>query len=83
MPLSFGPALLQGLAPDGGLYIPESWPHLPPEAFAGAEALPDVAMRLLTPFVRDDPIAPALSGIVQEAFNFPAPLVPLEGDGRL
>lgn len=27
-PLGFSDVLIQGLAPDGGLYIPESWPHL-------------------------------------------------------
>jgi threonine synthase len=28
--LGFGEVLLGGLAPDGGLYVPESWPALPP-----------------------------------------------------
>ena len=27
--VSFGAALTQGLAPDGGLYVPERWPALP------------------------------------------------------
>ena len=27
-PMSFSDVLLQGLAPDGGLYLPESWPQL-------------------------------------------------------
>ena len=28
-PLGFSDMLLRGLAPDGGLYVPESWPQLP------------------------------------------------------
>ena len=31
--VSFGQALTQGLAPDGGLYVPETWPSLPIPAF--------------------------------------------------
>ena len=32
----FGAALLQGLAPDGGLYVPQRWPALMPQDFAGS-----------------------------------------------
>ena len=37
-PASFADILLEGLAPDGGLYMPQAWPQLGPEriaAFAG------------------------------------------------
>ena len=27
-PLSFSEAILEGLAPDGGLYVPERWPEI-------------------------------------------------------
>ena len=33
VPLDFSAALQQGLAPDGGLYVPESWPKFEPEQF--------------------------------------------------
>jgi len=33
--VSFTEALLAGLAPDGGLYVPESWPSLTPVEIAG------------------------------------------------
>ena len=81
--VGFGAALLQGLAPDGGLYVPAEWPHLTLEDFAGVAALPAVAQPLLTPFVTGDPLAPELPALAQEAFTFPAPLVPLTRDGRL
>ncbi|MFQ5558505.1 MAG: threonine synthase [Acidimicrobiales bacterium] len=46
--LDFGDALLTGLASDGGLYVPESWPALPevsPSAYA------DLATAMMMPFV--------------------------------
>ena len=33
--LSFEEAMLTGLARDGGLYVPESWPQLTHEQIAG------------------------------------------------
>jgi threonine synthase len=79
----FAGALVQGLAPDGGLYVPRAWPTLSPESFGDAVELPDVAARLLRPFVAGDKLADALPEITREALNFPAPVVPLGADGRL
>jgi threonine synthase len=80
---AFGAALLQGLAPDGGLYVPRTWPTLRPENFGGVGDLPGVATQLLAPFVAGDRLESALPAITRDAFNFPAPLVPLGNDGRL
>jgi threonine synthase len=80
---AFSTALLQGLAPDGGLYVPQRWPQLPPEDFQGARALAEVGARLLAPFVAGDELAPQLDEILGEAFNFPAPRVGLTDDERL
>jgi len=77
----FGQALLDGLAPDGGLYVPESWPRLDPASFPAAEELPAVATRLLAPFLEGDALAPLLPQITQEAFSFPAPRVSLDAAG--
>ncbi|HVP33471.1 MAG TPA: threonine synthase [Steroidobacteraceae bacterium] len=81
--VGFGAALLQGLAPDGGLYVPAAWPRLTLEDFAGATALPEVAQPLLAPFLAGDRLGPDLPALAAEAFTFPAPLVPLTRDGRL
>ena len=81
--VSFGAALSQGLAPDGGLYLPESWPALPLAAFEGVDRLADVAEILLRPFVAGDPLAPELADITREAFDFPAPLNAVTTDGQL
>ncbi|HUQ12224.1 MAG TPA: threonine synthase [Steroidobacteraceae bacterium] len=81
--VSFGQAVAQGLAPDGGLYVPERWPTLQVSDFDGATTLPEVAEVFLRPFVADDPVAPQIGEIVREAFDFPAPLVPVTADGKL
>jgi len=70
-------ALQAGIAPDGGLYVPERFPHLAAAQFDGATSLPEVAERLLAPFFAGDGLAPELPAIVREAFDFPVPLVAL------
>jgi threonine synthase len=67
-------ALQEGLAPDGGLYVPERFPDLGPEAFEGCETIEAVAERLLRPFAEGDPLADALPAICEATFGFPVPL---------
>ncbi len=76
-PLTLPEALVQGLAPDGGRYVPTDWPMLQPDAFEGATGLPEVAERLLAPFAAGTVLERAMPEIVREAFDFPAPRVPL------
>lgn len=81
---TFSQALMRGLAPDGGLYVPSSWPTLSATDFAsGAVSLPAVGARLVEPFADGDSLAPHVDAIVREAFDFPAPLVPVNEDGTL
>jgi threonine synthase len=79
----FAAALLQGLAPDGGLYVPRSWPTVDPDSFGKESDLPGVATRLITPFAEADALAASLPDIARDAFNFPAPLVPVGNTGGL
>ena len=80
----FSAALIQGLAPDGGLYVPRGWPdRVRADAFGDEADLSGVAVRFLAPFVQGDPLALSLPEITADAFNFPAPLVPLGTSGRL
>jgi threonine synthase len=81
--VSFGAALTQGLAPDGGLYMPEAWPSIPLAAFNGVSSLPDVAAVMLKPFVEGDAVASEVGAIVRDALDFPAPLVPVADAGKL
>jgi threonine synthase len=71
-------AIVQGIAPDGGLYVPESFPHFVPREFEAGADLPSLATQLLAPFTAGDPLAPELPEICREAFDFPLELVPLE-----
>jgi threonine synthase len=79
--LGFIDAMLAGLARDGGLYVPQSWPIVPAAVFAGwaGQPYPDVAAAVLRAFLGPD-LAPAdLARITQEAalpFRHPA-VVPL------
>lgn len=54
--LSFADAALAGLAADGGLYVPESWPAIAPADFAdmAKESYIEIAWRVMTPFIGDD-----------------------------
>lgn len=67
-------ALQNGLAPDGGLYVPEHFPDLGPEAFEGCTTIEAVAERLLRPFVAGDSLADVLPTICEATFGFPVPL---------
>jgi threonine synthase len=51
--LDFEAVTLAGLASDGGLYVPESWPRFSREAIAGLAGLSyvETAVRVCTPFV--------------------------------
>src|SRR5215207_9745853 len=80
--VGFSTALLHGLAPDGGLYVPACWPHFNWAARDySVTALEPIANALLEPFLAGDTLAPQLPAIAAEAFDFPAPLVPLGSAG--
>jgi len=76
---SFGFALFEGIAPDGGLYVPESIPQWRPEELAKLPSmtLADVGARVLHPFI-DELDYDTLLAIVQDALAFPIPLVEVE-----
>ena len=80
--VGFSAALLQGLAPDGGLYVPPEWP----QAAGGARAdmsLPAMAGQVIGGFAAGDPLATKLGDIVTDAFSFPAPLKAVGPSGHL
>jgi threonine synthase len=78
--VTFSQALLQGLAPDGGLYVPKEWPDLSQVA---AGDLPSLGKQLIGTFAAGDALADAVPAITQDAFNFPAPMKVLTPSGRL
>lgn len=86
-PVGFEDALLAGLAPDGGLYLPEAWPTLEPATWSAlrGESYQEVARAVLTPFVegvlRDDELRETIAQ-AYASFNHRqvAPLVQLGPD---
>ncbi|MDH3253198.1 MAG: threonine synthase, partial [Ignavibacteria bacterium] len=77
--VSFREAVFQGLAPDGGLYVPENIPQLPLPMMADSATadLPDVGCSVTSPFIGD--IEPdVLQRTVRSALAFPIPLVKLQ-----
>ncbi len=76
---SLSQAIAAGLAPDGGLYVPQTLP--PARTLVAGAGLADTATALLQPFFEGDALAAELPAICAEAFDFPAPLVALGTPG--
>jgi len=68
--LGFEDAMLAGLARDGGLYVPETWPQIAPDGIAALAGLDyeDVATRVMAPFVGDAFAAGDLRELVGRAY---------------
>ena len=71
-------AIMQGLAEDGGLFVPVELPHFDPESIHG-DTLPEIAAELLQPFFSGSPLEPELRSICDDALDFPIPLTRLQG----
>jgi len=84
---SFADVLLAGLAPDGGLYLPQAWPQFSAAQISGFANRPynDVACEILNRFAGDSFTRDELSADIDSAyatFDDPriAPLVEIEPD---
>jgi threonine synthase len=83
----FAGVLLAGLAEDGGLYMPETWPHFAAPDLRALRGLPyaDLAARVMQPFIGDAVPSATLLAICRDAyagFAHPAvaPLVQLDAN---
>ena len=86
-PVSFVETLLAGLAPDGGLYLPQAYPRLTQATIAGfaGKLYAEVAEAIISPFLAGGIETPALREMIAAAYkNFRhpavAPLTQLEPD---
>jgi len=79
--VNFTTAALTGLAPDGGLFVPEEIPQYRESVRTslGSMDFSDIAWETIKPYVHDEIPDTALTDIVQSAFTFTAPLVPVAG----
>jgi threonine synthase len=72
-------ALFRGLAPDGGLYLPEDVPVFSPEVLAGLseKSWPELASTVARTLFSQE-LEPDLTDVItRQALNFPVPLVQL------
>jgi threonine synthase len=69
--LGFAEVLLGGLARDGGLYVPDSWPRLEPDAIRALRGRPyaEIAATVMAPFVGDALPADVWRRIVDETYR--------------
>lgn len=79
-PVSFTTALFNGLAADGGLFVPET---IEPWTASEIARLPrrtltEIGLRAMRPFVRGELDLAVLEAVVVEALDFPIPLVKVE-----
>lgn len=81
-PVTLDDALRQGIADDGGLFLPEQLPAFRVNEFDSAGSLTGIAEILLRPFFEGSDLAGELTDILGETFSFPIPRTPLGVEGQ-
>ena len=79
---SFAEAVLSGLAPDGGLFVPQIIPCYRENVKNSLSSMSflEIAFETIKPFVDGEITGPVLEELCTEAFSFGAPLVPVNPD---
>ena len=67
--LSFEDTMLTGLAPDGGLYVPETVPELSSELPLHWDSYEDLAFKVMRPFTGDTFTDDEFRGIIERAYS--------------
>ena len=75
--MSLDRALLDGIAPDGGLYLPERLPPFTLEDFSAAKSIQQIALIYMTPYFEGSALAGELPDILSETFSFDIPAGPI------
>jgi threonine synthase len=78
-------ALLEGQAPDRGLYFPKQFPQLTPEEIAAFAGLPyhEIAFRVLSKFTVGIIPDADLAAMCREAYTFNVPIEKIQGNVHL
>ncbi|MGV8877626.1 MAG: threonine synthase [Sphingobacteriaceae bacterium] len=78
--ISFREAIFNSMPQDNGLYMPYEMPVLPVEFINNLDqyTLPEIAFRVADALLQGDIPADDLRMLIEDAINFPAPVVPLE-----
>jgi threonine synthase len=75
--VSLDTALVQGLAQDGGLFLPQELPQFDTDDFTSAKTVAETAQILLRPFFSESALVADLDAITWETFRFPMPVTKL------
>ena len=81
-PVSLDDALVQGIAADGGLFLPDGLPSFDVSDFDAANTVEQVARVWLAPFFEGSSLASQLDPVIDETFGFVIPLTKLPGGHR-
>src|SRR5688572_14068217 len=78
--VSFREAVVAGLAPDGGLYVPQTLPRLSDAWWQRqrGRVFQDVAVAIAEEITGDEFDRGVLSSLIRDALNFPVPIVKLD-----
>ena len=85
-PVTLSAAIRQGIAGDGGLFVPEAIPKQTWPDEMSSMSLAALAERVIAPFAEGDPLHEALGDVCRDVFTFPAPLLRLgyaDGDASV
>ena len=76
----FRQAVVSGMAPDGGLYVPATIERRPAEWWAGLKQAPfqDVAVAMAQALLGDEFDEAELAALIRAALNFPIPIGQLD-----
>ena len=74
--VTFKEALLKGLAPDGGLYMPDSYPHFTKDELEGfsEKAYHELAFTVLNKLIGNEIEESDLRRLCRDAYNFEVPI---------
>ncbi len=78
---SFKEILIQGQAPDKGLFMPTTIPRISPEAISKLPGMsyPEIAFVVLNEFLKDEIAENDLRNLLEDAYNFDVPLEKISG----
>lgn len=76
-PCDFRLALFEGLAPDGGLFVPERTEAVSVESLGGA-SLTEVGVEIAHPYLGSSISRQDLARLLSAALDFPIPIVPVD-----
>ena len=78
--VNFKDAVIKGLAPDKGLYFPESIKSMPAGMLGTGKDLVEICYAYVQQFVGDEIPEAHLKQIIKETIDFPLPIVEIEPD---